>query len=941
MFDFIPLPILAGCGIAALAIAAFVVLSRFLDDLTRFIRATPLWHLALILVLVGRMVLFGGSKTNDVGGVTGDAGGTNAVEIVEGGTNGVDVIEGTNGVEIAEGETNGVDNADGEPGSRPLLLGFAPPLLQSESDSASTLLPDDSPVPCDYKLVGVTTNEDYSYEMPPNGTLRGTWHLTGAYEAIQKVGLEGFEFPLGSDLLTCLWSFTCGKVRTRFTQPSNEIAIVGAPMSAVPDVSRFWTAATSDDTYLLTWEDFALGRQSLTTNNQQLTTLSAQLELFRNGNFIARSNGVERLYSRVVPGVETEGYGPHQDEAVEENTDAYYTIDLVVSNADARVVFIGDGPSNLPDPNFIARANETNTVELLIGKTYEIKCDLPFKVVDSSDWRVDVWQRSPKAATVVWPVEIYMDYGYSLMSGLLQAPRLGSPSGGPRLRVDPDWLNGTVSMPTNVCCGVSGTGGEFQFACGNGDCGCGGCEISGSYTYEGYTITFGGWECGCVPHEDEPDDLSEWGLSVPEVVFKDGALRELSVWFDPGEDDDNSGNLVLTQTQGQGKVRLWANERKTSIASRFSWPVADGVGCTYYVEGVETSDSVEDIEFKLEWVKDDGPDPEFQQMTCAEVEEVRVSGNKCGASRNPPPFTGQEPHDFDVTHSPSPDQHAVVFFKDVVNESDFTVDPFDIYIDLQLKPTGAPVGRADWFTLRPTPSSGSLSSVSSTRGCLSNPSEGGVYHIGAAFDGSPTNECIVVLPLAGAEMEGVLRSDIAKADGFVSRSKANWPRRWYSRAIFASKWFSFDKYGFYRGRPDNANKPTVWCYNQVRDDDGKGAVGTLFGVPIHIEKLSNLLAAYACERLKVPLEEQGIAQVIGTDNDPSADLSWTIGTRLAQTGAFNREVGYLATNAYQWASEKCRKLWPNRNAVDNHRDSFGHGDFNVEFSSPGFIYCEQ
>ena len=80
MFDFIPLPILAGCGIAALAVAAFVVLSRFLDDLTRFIRATPLWHLALILVLVGRMVLFGGSKTNDVGGVTGDAGGTNGLK---------------------------------------------------------------------------------------------------------------------------------------------------------------------------------------------------------------------------------------------------------------------------------------------------------------------------------------------------------------------------------------------------------------------------------------------------------------------------------------------------------------------------------------------------------------------------------------------------------------------------------------------------------------------------------------------------------------------------------------------------------------------------------------------------------------------------------------------------------------------------------------------
>ena len=903
MFDFIPLPILAGCGIAALAVAAFVVLSRFLDDLIRFIRATPLWHLAFILVLVGRMILFGGSKTN------------------------------------------GVDNADGEPCSRPLLLGFAPhPLLQSGSDSASTLLPDDSPVPCDYKLVGVTTNEDYSYEMPPNGALRGTWHLTGAYEAIQKVGLEGFEFPLGRDLLTYLWSFTCGKVRTRFTQPSNEIAIVGAPMSAVPDVSRFWTAATSDDTYLLTWEDFALGRIAVPTNTSSLipdpsSLVSAQLELFRNGNFIARSNGVERLYSRVVPGVETEGYGPHQDEAVEENTDAYYTIDLVVSNADARVVFIGDGPSNLPDPNFIARANETNSVELLIGKTYEIKCDLPFKVVDSSDWRVDVWQRSPKAATVVWPVEIYMDYGYSLMSGLLQAPRLGSPSGGPWLRVDPDWLNGTVSMPTNVCCGVSGTGGDFEFACANGDCGCGGCEISGSYTYEGYTITFGGWECGCVPHEhDEDRDFSEWGLSVPKVVFKDGALRELSVWFDPGEDDDNSGNLVLTQTKGQDKIHIWANERKTMAASQFSWPVANGVSCTYYIEGVESSDSVEDIEFKLEWVKDDGPDPELRQMTCAEVEEVRVSGDKCGASRNPPPFTGQEPHDFDVTHSPSPDQHAVVFFKDVVNESDFTVDPFDIYIDLQLKPTGAPVGRADWFTLRPTPSSGSLSSVSSTRGCLSNPTEGGVYHIGAAFDGSPTNECNIVLPLAGAEMEGVLRSDLVAADAFVLRSKTNFPRRWYERVWFGWKWFCRDDYGFYRGRPDNPEHPTARSYNQVRDSDGKGAVGTLHGVPIHVEKLSNLIVAYVCWKLGVTDTEKSIASHFGTSNDALADLSWESGEVLAEGRNFDDEIEFLAERARTLGSDKSEKLWPNPVPTTNHRASPGHSDFNVEFLSPGFLY---
>ena len=48
-------------------------------------------------------------------------------------------------------------------------------------------------------------------------------------------------------------------------------------MSAVPRRSRLWSAADSNGAFRITWEDFTLGRAQLTTDNQQLTTLSAQV----------------------------------------------------------------------------------------------------------------------------------------------------------------------------------------------------------------------------------------------------------------------------------------------------------------------------------------------------------------------------------------------------------------------------------------------------------------------------------------------------------------------------------------------------------------------------------------------------------------------------------------------------------------------------------------
>ena len=461
-----------------------------------------------VLFFVVQLTMFGGAK--------------------HGGTNDVDDVTSTNDVELVEGGTN--TNEELRVESDELMM-MGQTLMSSTLHSSFLTLNSDSAAP--YRLESVSTNEGYSYAMPADGSIRGTWHLTGAYEDVQKVTLGGFAFPLGSDLCTSLWVYTWGKVRPQLKNVSNEIAAVGAPMSAIPDVSRFWTAATSNDTYLLTWENFAAGRQSLTTNNQQLTTLSAQLELKRNGDFITRSNDVESVWRRVNPddwdddGIPNEDdpeplyhaegethFGPHQDLSVIINSNAYCWVDVVVPHVNARVVFVGEGYCRLPDPSFIAEAGTTNRVVILIGKEYHVFCDMPFEVVGKSDPEIEVWANAPTDMTICWPVEIeaWEGNGNSF-----------------RMHVVPNRVGGGFTW-TNVCCSISGSGYVFTYGC-NKDCLCTGCATSGFLEYEEFRKGCTGGSCGCsswgewvedgAPDEaPEPASVSvEFSKSV--VLFED------------------------------------------------------------------------------------------------------------------------------------------------------------------------------------------------------------------------------------------------------------------------------------------------------------------------------------------------------------------------------------------------------------------------------------
>ena len=413
----------------------------------------------------------------------------------------------------------------------------------SEAGSVSTVAADD--VLRGYRLVSVVTNAPADYAMPEGASVRGTWHLTGAYQDVRKVALDGFAFPLGSSLCTSMWAFTWGKVRPRLGNASNEIAAVGAPMSALPGVSRFWTATTTNGTYLLTWEDFALGRVAIGDYaNRKL--VSAQIELRRDGGFVARSNEVERTYARVIapnpvgpgnpedpdnPLLPLHPYGPVQDLSVVGETNAYCWVDVVVGDADAWVRFAGDGASNLADPSFAARAGATNRVVLLIGKTYKVTCDLPFAVVGRSDPAINEWRDGDGALWLNWPVDIRAveDGEETPLTMTASVFGLNAPRGF-TMQVVPDRLGGSFVW-TNGCCTVSGDGTRFAYDCG-ATCPCGGCCANGFYRYEGYRLGCSGGGCGCSGYDDDPPGEDDPEDPEPAPVVSVGFARGAVIFED-------------------------------------------------------------------------------------------------------------------------------------------------------------------------------------------------------------------------------------------------------------------------------------------------------------------------------------------------------------------------------------------------------------------------
>ena len=466
--------LLSLCGFAAMSLACGLLAWPQLsaawpsieERIDRFRRQPPLAKVVLLL-FVGAFVVFGGGKTNQVDQTSG----TNEVEIVEGGTN-----------EIVR------------------LFGLFDCSIEEVRPSVT---PED--MARGWQLWEVKTNCNISYAMPESAAFATNWWVRGAFEDVSQFDFGDWRFPFGSNGYSSVWTLTWGKLRFALADTNTEIVAVGAPMSAVPYRSRLWSAADTNGSRLVTWENFALNRD---TN----TPVNAQVELRTTGDFITRSNEVETVYRRLDPeDWDDDGWRNEDDSdpyVWEEFWDSFWQELPGGANESAYcwieirprwhsyIEFVGDSPSNLDDPYLWAKAGETYRVRLLIGKTYFIECTQPVDVVGRSSSSIVIDGDGTGELTVVWPLMISTFEGNGRSF---------------RMSVSPFWLGGIFEW-TDSCCTIFGDDLVFRYGC-NGNCGCSGCYAAGYYVYEGYRVAVSGCWCGCSSN-DEHEDTSLVGVAV-------------------------------------------------------------------------------------------------------------------------------------------------------------------------------------------------------------------------------------------------------------------------------------------------------------------------------------------------------------------------------------------------------------------------------------------
>ena len=437
-------------------------------------------------------------------------------------------------------------------------LGMMMPILPSLPQSVVQQITDQE-IAQGWRLVAETNCEASVYAMPDGITPSFNWHKRGTFGEWARLDLGDFAFPLGTNggAVTSFSVFNDGRIRPTPRDAAREVCAVGVPMLAMQGASRFWTGeeiATERDPprIRLTWENFFL-------NADTDLPVNAQIELVANGDFVTRSNDVERIYRRVEPfdwdgdGLENtvdpeplvagpDAHGTNAEwynvvcsnvlEAVEGdgsagtplptlswidgvNTNAYYFVDVVTTNCLAPIYFTGDRESRLGNPVVVARAFETNHVPLLIGINYAVTSTVPFTVSIPDDGFTSVTTNGVSNYEVQWPLNFVftesIDGGNRVYSVSVEPYDPGG---------ELTWSGAGGGMrsgtPSECDCGCLHCGGySVWFSC-SAVCTCSGeCQAVGTYTVEDslFAVTGGVCRCGF----DDPGEVETETTNPPPI----------------------------------------------------------------------------------------------------------------------------------------------------------------------------------------------------------------------------------------------------------------------------------------------------------------------------------------------------------------------------------------------------------------------------------------
>ena len=352
--------------------------------------------------------------------------------------------------------------------------------------------------------------------------------------------------------------------------------------------------------------------------------------LFSNGDFATRSNEVETVCRRVNPD-DFDGDGIANDVDADPlvcdgdffwpanilpdgaNTDAYTTVSLVATGPDTLVVFEGDGPSDYPDPRFVAKHGVTNEVAILVGKSYSVSSDWPVEFVGASDPETWTWPQGDGATQVCRPV--YM------------AASSGSPF---TMSVSPANLGGAFSWNAPDCgCSISGSGSTFSWNCPM-SCTCCGTYAEGWYSYEGYRLPATSCLCGCWSDGGEPTwepapaalaaSVSA-SFSKNAVIFEDAYENEPGQWVGKHSTRTrlnlvaNGGpNGAVLSVESTNLVKLVGISGPNLPLAAVNVPAETQVSYSIVYEGLEASDEGDDIAVKA--IVTDGITGDAQTNEC-------------------------------------------------------------------------------------------------------------------------------------------------------------------------------------------------------------------------------------------------------------------------------------------------------------------------------------